>query len=174
MGERGPMPNRSDARRRTNATSESGESMEVTKVYVDPDELDDVSAVGAPPANEDWHDGAVAMYESFKRSAMRGFYEPTDWQTIYMLCDQLSRHLTPQVLMGPEGAVLDSDGEPMMRVIPMPGSTMSALLKGFANVGATEGDRRRLKIEVERSGEHAKGAAPTGANVLEFRQSRLG
>ena len=173
--ERGPLPKREGERRRTNKTTESGESNEVTKVEVDPATLEDVSDVKAPPAPEHWDSIAIDLYESHFRSAMRVFYEPTDWQILYTLCDQLDRHLKPQPIMVEGSAVVDDDGDPIMRTIPMPGSTLSAIMKELGNLGSTEGARRRLRIEVDRTkkGSTMPNPAAQGANVIAMRGRRL-
>lgn len=177
----GSMPKRSEERRRRNKTTESGESIEVDKVYAETEDLDDTSKVDAPPADENWHQVARMQYDALLRSAMRVFYEPTDWATAYLLCDQIHRHLSPQPVMGPNGVLtkmeMDDDGEehevPIMKVMPMAGSTMQGILKGFAMLGMMEGDRRKLRIEIERDRPPTgmKGTVP--ANVIDIRKNRL-
>lgn len=172
MGERGPMPKRTAERRRRNKTSESGDSLEVTRVEVDEAELEK-EPVGALPTPKDWDETAAAVYDSLKRSGMRIFYEPSDWAQAYLLCEQIDKHLKPQVVMGPEGAVLDGEGDIMMRVVPMPGSTLSAIIKGFTALGMAEGDRRRMKIELERGATAPTLPEGAGANVTSIRKNRL-
>lgn len=156
MGSRGPVPKRSDARRRRNAPE-----VPVTKVNVS--ELI-AQEVEIPVADEDWHPTAIAWFESLSRSAQAVMFEPSDWSTAYILAEALSRELKPQPVVVP-GAM----GEPgfvEMHELPIKGSSMTALLKGFSALLVTEGDRRRLSVELERQrGKAAAEAAARAAGI---------
>ena len=83
MGARGPVPKRSDQRRRQNKN---------------PEGIATVSAPGAvhveqPPADESWHEMARAWYESLAESGQARFYQPSDWQTARIWAEVLSRQL---------------------------------------------------------------------------------
>src|SRR5690349_6899510 len=128
MGLAGPPPKRSEERRRRNKTNEAGESVAVQKLVIDPDELNDVSQVPAPDMDPDWHPLAKMVYMSAKMSAMREFYEPTDWSTLFVTVDQLSRHLNPQPVVIQSGPMA---GQVVMVNVPMPGNAMTAINKVF-------------------------------------------
>lgn len=108
-----------------------------------------------------WHPIAVEAYLSLTRSGQSIFMEPSDWATAVALCEMLSRELKPKpivVSLGEEGSEIQWVTQPVN------GAVMNAFLKGWASLMATEGDRRRLRIELERK--KATDAALAGDNVV--------
>ncbi len=85
MGNRGPVPKRSDQRRRTNEPVRP----------IDHVESGSTSPSG-PPADETWHPVAFAWYESLAKSGQSTFYEPSDWATAFLIAESMSRDLNPQ------------------------------------------------------------------------------
>lgn len=163
----GPPPKRDAERRRRNGKAVETTSVDIAQLV----KLE----VEVPVASDDWHEIAIAMYESLSRSGQCIFYEPSDWMAAYVLCEQLSRALKPVPMIGEDGAViLDGNGEPMMRTIPMPGAAMNAFLKGLASLMVTEGDRRRLSIELERRRGEVETAPEGVASISQHRKRRLG
>jgi hypothetical protein len=150
----GPPPKREEERRRKNK-----DAVPTIKVNLD-DLLSQEVEIPAPPMrtfDDDgpldepepaWHPTAEAWYLSLMKSGQSIFYEPSDWSTAYMVAEQISLALEPR----PTVIGTTADGEPVIRtmVIPMPGSTLTAILKASSALMATEGDRRRLRIELER------------------------
>ena len=82
-GSGGPVPVRTDQRRRTNAP----EGVQVTKAPAAP-------VVVAPPADPLWHTVASRWFESLKTSGQSAFYEDSDWATAYLLAESMSRSLS--------------------------------------------------------------------------------
>lgn len=158
----GPIPKREAERRRKNKTTEAGISMIVEHVPVVAQDME-IRPVEMPAAGEKWHPVATEMYESFGHSGMRIFYEPSDWARLFMLCDQLSQNIKPQFC-----GVNEVTGEVLMIAKPIPGATLTALLRGFASAGASEGDRRQMRVELER-GATMPDADASDADVLAFR-----
>ena len=162
------VPKRSEERRRRNKTDESGNSIEITKVTIDPASLEDTTLVGAPDPNPDWHWLPRMQYEAAKRSAIRDFYEPTDWAKLFFLCEVLDTHLQDQEEINPvTGEII------MIPPKPINGATLSSLNKAFSDLMFDEATRRRLRIEIERVN------APTGPvvappGVTDLRTRRLG
>jgi hypothetical protein len=137
MGARGPVPKRSDARRRANKpATESGEISTAPAAEVVP----------IPESSEDWHPVAIRWFESLKVSGQRKFYEPSDWAMAYLIAESISRDLNPQFV----GVTAGDHSEPVYEVIPLKGASLSAYLKAMGNLLATEGDRRRASIELHR------------------------
>lgn len=122
MGSRGPIPKRSEERRRRNK--------------VDGPEL--VTAPSGPPAglpdlpdpDPNWHEIATDWYLSLRESGQAAFYEPSDWAVARYVAELMSR-------------ALSSDRPPNGQYVAALNSAMSSLL-------TTEGDRRRARMELER------------------------
>jgi hypothetical protein len=169
MGARGPVPKRSDARRRRNkpdqpvkkvaaakeACPDCGEPFTVGAgianhrrsahgaVASRPAEADD--CVGREPANPKWHSVARQWYDSLAVSAQRVFYQPSDWSTAYLIAHSISLELAPR-------PIFDESGKEVARVtLPPKGASLTAWLKGMSSLLVTEGDRRRLGIELEQA-----------------------
>lgn len=154
MGEHGPIPKRSEERRRNNKPETPQDSVEVTGL------------IKIPPANPRWHKTARQIYESLEDSGQAKFYEPSDWAAAYLLAESLSRDLKPQAL-----GVSQITGKVVRATLPIKGASLSAYLKGFAALGVTEGDRRRIGIEIERKPERP---ALTSVSVMDEYRDALG
>jgi hypothetical protein len=100
--------------------------------------IDKIQAIGVVPIPDlgipNAHPLAVDLYEAMRESAQSKYYEPTDWQmarlTMHVLSDML--HSKPSAMM-----------------LASVNTMLTALL-------LTEGDRRRVRLEVERNQEGAK------------------
>lgn len=141
MAERGPIPKRSTQRRRTNKPA-AGEPTEAPAAV-------DVEPLEADP---DWHPVAIRWFDSLAGSGQSRFYEPSDWATAYLLAESISRELSPH-LVALAGEVYTLTEAPR-------GASLAAWLKGMTALLATEGDRRRAAIELQRGdGEEADGVS---------------
>lgn len=72
------------------------------------------------------------IYESFKNSAQTRYYEPSDWEML-----RLNLILLDQQLKAGRAN----------------GQIMATIMSQFASLLATEGDRRRIRMEIERNTE---------------------
>jgi hypothetical protein len=79
MGSRGPVPKRSQERRRRNK--------------VDTDTVTIDGAVRAPRAEKDWHPIAKGWFNSLKKSGQSAFYEPSDWQLARYVASAMTTNL---------------------------------------------------------------------------------
>lgn len=166
----GPVPKREAERRRRNKSD-----VEIEKVNLD--ELIS-QEVEIPAADENWEPLTKNYWDAFKHSGQSIWYEPTDWMTAYTLMEVLDRWLKPQdVKIGQEGSERDATGGGNVnyifeqKIVAMPGGVLSSILKGLTSLMATEGDRRRLRIELERKS--AIDAALAGAgNVIPIAKTR--
>jgi hypothetical protein len=122
MGTRGPIPERSEARRRRNKT-DGPELIQAPSGA--PEELPDL-----PEPDELWHPIATEWYLSLRESGQAAFYQPSDWATARYAAELMSRGLS-------------SDRPPNGQYVAALNSVMSSLL-------TTEGDRRRARMELER------------------------
>ncbi len=128
----GPVPKRSDQRRRRNKTA-------TTKATAD-GEARGPRLIGRHSAV------ATRFYEALRRSGQARFYEPSDWAAA-----ELAVLAIDQFVKKPSAMMLQ---------------TVQSLM---TNLLATEGDRRRVHLELERAA-----AGPTGdpavALLDEFRR----
>lgn len=119
MASTGPIPNRSDDLARPRERK-GKEIVPVTKGTMKP--------VRVPAADKDWHPISKMLYNSLKRSGQSDFYQQSDWAFAFSLCDDLS-HYKRQT---------KRSGQMLQSIY----SAMTALL-------VTEGDRRRVRIELQ-------------------------
>ncbi|WP_431870825.1 hypothetical protein [Nocardiopsis eucommiae] len=78
----GPIPKRSDQRRRRN--KENGEATKAAG---------GARVSAAPEADEEWHPIAREWFESLAQSGQSQFYEPSDWATARVWAHLLSQTL---------------------------------------------------------------------------------
>ena len=82
--------------------------------------------VTVPPADEAWAPRAREWYESLSSSGMASFMQNSDFQYARILCDALTDYYKrPSAMM------------------------LASILSGMTSLGTTEGDRRRMRIELE-------------------------
>lgn len=162
----GPVGKRDSERRRRNKPV-----IETTTVDI----ADLISQdVLLPEADPDWEPLTHSYWESFARSGQAVFYEPSDWMTAYMLMEVLDRHLKPQDIRTGEIRPAQQEGGEVEyvftpKVVPLPGNVLSSILKGLTSLMATEGDRRRLKIELERRAAREAAAEGTVTDITQRR-----
>lgn len=99
----------------------------------------DVQAEGWHPIVRDW-------YQSLDRSGQSHFYEPSDWQLARIIAESMSRELSPQPMVVGRG----DDAHIEMVRLPPKGASVAAWLKAMSSLLVTEGDRRRLRLELDR------------------------
>ncbi len=85
--------------------------------------------VTVPPASRDWHPAAKRWYRALRDSGQSQFYEPSDWAEAWVAAQVLSE-------------MLSADKLSAMLFAAWQGATARLLV--------TEGDRRRVRIELER------------------------
>lgn len=157
----GPVPKRDAERRRANEPAGGpAEHLNVEDLPVaDPDSLLGRIKAGFEPEQLDgsefrevgtdrstWHPLAQRIYDAALSSAQAALYEPSDWAVLALLCESLSRDLRPQLA----GVTQGENSEPIYERMPVKGASLSAYLKGFTSLMMTEGDRRRMRLEVDR------------------------
>lgn len=134
LGERGPIRKRDDQRVRRN------------KDEVETEKVTAIGLVSIPPLGLDNpHPLVEDLYRSLAESAQSRFYEPSDWQYA---------RLTMLLLNDMIGTRLDKDGKPY----PISAVKIQAVNQMMTSLLMTEGDRRRVRLEIERkqSGGDAK------------------
>lgn len=143
MGTHGPIPKRSEERRRRN--KDDGPEL----IQAPAGAPEDLPALPDPDPN--WHDIAVDWYLSLRESGQAAFYEPSDWAVARYAAELMSR-------------VLDcSERGPNGQLVAALNSVMASLL-------TTEGDRRRARMELERKPVKQQGPASVTA-IADYRSS---
>lgn len=145
MGTRGPIPKRSEERRRRNLD----DSPDLVQAPAGPPaEIPD----GLPEPDGLWHPIATDWYLSLRESGQAAFYQPSDWAMARYAAELMSRGL-------------QSDRPPNGQYVAALNSVMASLL-------TTEGDRRRARIELERK--KTVTAVPARVTVMADYRSSIG
>lgn len=130
-GAGGPVPKRSDQRRRTNEPEITPESAPGVRVgEVPPAEAVSEHRVEIPPVQSSWHPTMIEWYVGLCESQQRAWFEPSDWATARAWCDIMTAAWDP--VKGPPAAIV---------------GRWQVAATGLLT---TEGDRRRLRIELAR------------------------
>lgn len=122
MGKRGPAPKRSDQVRRRNAGADDIPVTEVPRLTP--------GRVEAPPLGFVTHPLAMEWYESLAESAQSLYFEPSDWQMARITAMELGR---------------------MLNASKPSGQLFAALWTATGDLLSTEGQRRRLRFEIDRA-----------------------
>lgn len=160
MGLHGPVSKRNAERVDTShkeRRNEEVESVTTPAPYLPPLEPD-----GSPA----WHPIAHELYLSFEQSGQSQFFQPSDWMQLYLLCESISRDLAPQYV----AMVKTPEGErPVKMTLPLKGASMSAYRNQMAALMATEADRRRLSLELNKAIAEKPEQTPGEATVTDLR-----
>jgi hypothetical protein len=119
VGVRGPVPNRESDLARPRSRKGS-EEQETKRGMMRP--------VRIPRADPDWHTAAKQLYESLKKSGQSDFYQQSDWAYAWALMDDFSHYKKA----GKRSAQM-----------------AQTLYSALGNLLVTEGDRRRVRIELQ-------------------------
>ena len=130
MGARGPIPNRSENLARPRERKGSDEQ-EVKRGEMRP--------VVIPEPDPEWHSIALMVWESLSTSGQADFYQQSDWAYAYNLCEELTVYKTNAVTDKETGEILYYKRSPEM---------FKGLLSGLSALLMTEGDRRRVRVEL--------------------------
>lgn len=147
---RGPTPKDEEARVR----AESATNMPQTKLK--PGEFPAYVDINPTPpdAREDWHAVAQNLYNSLKSDPARMNMTTGDWQLAWLMCENISRDMKPQVVATIPATVDSETGtvvpaEVVRDVVAMNGARMAAVLKWAAMIGLTDGARRSIGLHLQ-------------------------
>ena len=129
MGARGPVPNREEDLARPRSRKGS-DQQPVTKGEMRP--------VKIPNADRDWHPIARRLWDSLKTSGQSDFYQNSDWAFAYSLCEDLSHY--------------KKSGK-------RSGQMLQTIYSAFERLLVAEGDRRRVRIELNEPEDEQDSAA---------------
>lgn len=119
----GPVPKRSEHRRRRNKEGGEVETLNVKNPFVD-----------MPAPDPEWHPLVHDWYVSLMESAQSRFYEPSDHQHARLLAHLLSTALREKE---------DEDRK-------LPAMLLQTIFSEMSKLLTTEGERRRMRLEIER------------------------
>lgn len=105
--------------------------------------------VTVPEADETWHPIAIRLWEALAASGQARFYEPSDWAFAYSLMEDLSAYK-----MNPRRS----------------GQMLAAIMSGLSDLLVTEGDRRRVGIELSRPEEETRERTPGEDELAKWRE----
>lgn len=142
MGTRGPVPKRSSERLTKDPTRNERVSHAPSGTS---------APVEAPPENPNWHHLAKSWYRSLQHSGMARFYEPSDWVQAALIANTISDELQEKFV-----GMSKETGDPVFTSAPMNPQTLAGILKASATLGVTEGDRRRMGVELTRADHEAQ------------------
>lgn len=126
MGTRGPLPKRKDDLNGHRSRAElAGET--VQRAPSARAAGNGARVVKVPAASRDWHPIAKRLWKAMQESGQARFYEPSDWAVAYSLMDGLS-HYKAQSRQS--------------------GQMLQTIMSSLTSLTLTEGDRRRLQIEL--------------------------
>ncbi len=152
----GPVPKRSDQRRRRNT--------QVRKVTVAPATV----ATVAPDCDPSWHPVAQRFFDSLKTSGQSAFYTDSDWAMAWVLAESMSRELQPQPVTLGRG----EDAQTVLVSLPPKAASLAAWIKAMSCLLVSEGDRRRVSLELQQPDDPADDVG--GVAWLEDARRRLG
>ena len=98
----------------------------------------ELRSVRIPRVDPDWHPISKMLYESMKKSGQADFYQQSDWAFAYSICEDLSLYKNSSKR---SGQMLQSIYSAMERLL------------------ITEGDRRRVRIELHAPEDEGEPAA---------------
>lgn len=132
MGARGPIPEREDNLARPRDRGNSADPG-VTKGDLMPITWD----LAADP---EWHPIAARLYNSCRTSGQSAFYQDSDWAILWSLCEDLSHYK-----QGSKGVDRET-GELYNKA--RSGQMLQAIMSQLNSLLLTEGERRRVRIEL--------------------------
>lgn len=106
-----------------------------------------VGDVEVPPADPKWHQIAQDWYRSLAESGQAQYYEPSDWQAARLLAHELTRALKQKVS----------------------GQLLATIWSAMGDLLTTEGERRRVKLEVNRRPAKPEGEAAKVTRLDDYR-----
>jgi hypothetical protein len=148
MGSRGPIPDREDnlarPRERKGSDEQAAKRGQLRPIAIDwqPDPT--------------WSDFTLSIWNSASSSGMSDFYQDTDYAELFFICQELDRYSKPRVNT--------TTGELYYKQSP---EMVKALLTGLSNLGFTEGDRRRIRVELDAPEPEQRSASVTALHLYQ-------
>lgn len=108
-----------------------------------------------PSPDPHWHPNATRFYEALRMSGQSAFYEGTDWALGWHVALMLNQNA-------------NNPGAPNAAAL------LGQILKGAESLLATEGARRRVRLELQRPGKGAEsGGEDSAVTAMEAYRAQL-
>jgi hypothetical protein len=140
MGSRGPVPSRKAELARPR--SRKG------REHADPVTTGEWREPVIPDPDPSWHPIARTLWDALSTSGQSDYYQSSDWAFAYSICEDLSYY---------------------KRSKKRSGQMLASLYSAMSSLLITEGDRRRVRIELERPAEDEAESASVVA-IAEYKQ----
>lgn len=135
-GSGGPPPKRDSQRRHRGELALGKEA----------DKAPGAEHVIVPEPDPNWHPMVLEWFASLEPSGQSRFYEPSDWSLAVLLGEVMSRELGEQAIVVGKGEHARIEYVKQ----PVNGAVLTTVLKGMGSLMVTEGDRRRMRLELIR------------------------
>lgn len=124
----GPIPKRSEARTRRNKPENEG-GVSLSK---------GVARGGRPfPAKTHWEKLTKDWYKAVAKSGMADYYEQSDWAMLVIIAEELDAYYKEAAKPGGKRSAM----------------MLATIFSAMESLGITEGERRRMRIELEKPAE---------------------
>lgn len=147
MGQRGPIPNRDNDLARARSRKGGEAQQPATRGRLLP--------VTIPDPDPDWSPVTMMAYRSLLSSGMSDFYQDSDWTYAWIVLSELDAYRSPVPLRrkdpetGKYEDVIDAETGEVVAYRKLSGQTFQAIMSALVSLGMTEGDRRRMRIELQ-------------------------
>lgn len=152
LGKPGKVPNRSEDLARPRERK-GGDVQPITNGIMRP--------VRIPRADPEWHPIAKMLWDSLKKSGQSDFYQQSDWAFAYSLCEDLSHYKSGSKSIDRATRELYNKSRS--------GQMLQSIYSAMERLLVTEGDRRRVRIELQRPEEETTSAAVVAINDYKAR-----
>ena len=125
----GPIPQRSEDRIRRNK-----DGGEITKGQA-------FDVTWDLPADPEWHPIAIRLYEACSSSGQSAYYQNSDWALLYSICEDLSHYKQGSKMVDRNTGELVNKARS--------GQMLQSIYSALERLMVAEGDRRRLRVELE-------------------------
>jgi len=125
----GPIPMRSEDRIRRNKDGgeiTKGQAYEVTWNL---------------PADPDWHPIAKYIYDACATSGQSAYYQNSDWALLYSICEDISHYKQGSKMVDRETGEMVNKSRS--------GQMLQSIYSALERLMVAEGDRRRLRVELQ-------------------------
>ena len=114
------------------------------------------------PADEDWHPIAIQIYESARSSGQADYWQDSDWAVFYSICEDISYYKQDKTSV----YVDKKSGEVKEYEKPRSGQMLASIMGSLTTLLLTEGDRRKVRMELQEPPKAPPTLAAVAENVL--------